>query len=456
MEDLNTLVAVSPIDGRYHSQTQHLSSFFSEFGLIKYRLKIEIKYLLFLIKLNIDSKFDTLTDAQKSEILNIYTNFSETDAQRIKVLEKECNHDVKALEYFIKDKLISMNCAFLVPFIHFGLTSQDINNCAITSSLKDFIYKIYIPHLLNIITIINIKSKQWKLIRMLAHTHGQPAVPTTLGKELKVYSYRLQKQLELLKDIKYYGKFGGAVGNLNAHYFAFPKRNWKNDLDRFLHSDLGLFREKFTTQIDNYENLAVLFDCLRRINSILIDFDKDLWHYISLNYLQQSININEVGSSTMPQKVNPINFENSEGNLLLSNSLLDFMSNKLPVSRLQRDLVDSTVLRNIGTIFGHIEIGFQSFEIGFSKIYPNYEAISVDLNKDMSILTEGIQVELRKQGIQNAYEINKKLARTNTKLSKPQLIEFIQNLDCIDQECKDKLSNISPVNYIGNAASFVN
>jgi adenylosuccinate lyase len=343
-----------------------------------------------------------------------------------------------------------------VPFIHFGLTSQDINNCAITSSLKDFIYKIYIPHLLNIITIINLKAKQWKLIRMLAHTHGQPAVPTTLGKEFKVYSYRLEKQLKLLEEIKYYGKFGGAVGNLNAHYFAFPERNWTEDLAQFLQKDLGLCRERFTTQIDNYENLAVLFDCLRRINTIMIDFDKDLWHYISLNYLKQSININEVGSSTMPQKVNPINFENSEGNLLLANSLLDFMSNKLPVSRLQRDLVDSTVLRNIGTIFGHIEIGFQSFEIGFSKIYPDEVTISSDLNKDMSILTEGIQVELRKQGIQNAYELNKQLARTNTKLSKPQLIEFIQNLDCIDQACKEKLMTISTDNYIGNAASFIN
>ena len=439
------ILNVSPIDGRYYEKTKCLNNYFSEYGLIKYRLLIEIKYLIYFIDI-IKIK---ITNAQLKSINDIIYNFNHREALIIKEYELKCNHDVKAIEYYIREKLNEVNMSFLNCYIHFGLTSQDINNMAITLSIKEFIYNIYVVKLKEIIKFIENQSINWKNIVMISKTHGQPAVPTTLGKEFKVFSYRLEKQLKLLNDIKYYGKFGGAVGNLNAHYFAYPTIKWDEEFKGFVNS-FGLIREKYTTQIDNYENLSVIFDCLKRINTILIDFNSDIWGYISINYFDQTYNDNEVGSSTMPQKINPINFENSEGNLLLSNNLLGFMSNKLPISRFQRDLTDSTILRNIGTIFGHILISFDNTLIGLKKISPNKNIIQSDLNNNYSVLSEAIQIIMRKNNIENSYEIIKSLFRKNNSLNKEVFKNIILKLD-LNETDKNKLLNLKHEDYIGNS-----
>lgn len=440
---------ISPIDGRYHNKTRKLSGYFSEFGFMKYRVEVEIKYFIFLNKLLSNHE----VSIKEPEILSILNNFCLEDCKRIKEIEDECRHDVKAVEYFIQEKFQtpSLNLSDYNQFIHFGLTSQDINNTSITKSLKDYIEKEYIPNLETIINSINEKARLWKDIVMLSRTHGQPAVPSTLGKELRVFSYRLEKQLDILRNVRYYGKFGGAVGNLNAHYLAYPDINWDKTLHDFLSNDLNLIRERYTTQIDNYENLAVVFDCLRRINTVILDLDRDVWQYISLEYLSQTFNKNEVGSSTMPQKINPINFENSEGNLMVANSLLDFMSNKLPVSRLQRDLTDSTVLRNIGSAFGYIEIAFSNFLVGLNKINPNTQIINKDLNNNISILTEGIQIILRREGIKNSYEKVKLMFRGKPYITYDDYNKFIDDLEELSDDARSVLKNITPETYIGNS-----
>jgi adenylosuccinate lyase len=442
-----SVLNITPIDGRYNSKTRRLSNYFSEFGFIKYRLEVEIKYLIFLGKqLEID---DIISN--ENIILDIYKLFNLKDCDRIKEIELTCNHDVKSIEYFIREKLDGLELSNINQFIHFGLTSQDINNTAITKSLKDYLEKEFIPILNKIICAINEKSKFWNEIVMLSRTHGQPAVPSTLGKEMRVFSYRLEKQLDILNNIKFYGKFGGAVGNLNAHYLAYPDIGWEVKLEEFLKYNLSLKRERYTTQIDNYENLAVVFDCIRRINTIILDLDRDIWQYISMEYLSQSFEENEVGSSTMPQKINPINFENSEGNLMIANTLFDFMSNKLPISRLQRDLTDSTVLRNVGSAFGYVEIAYQNFLVGFNKITPNILVINRDLNNNISILTEGLQIILRKEGVENSYELVKEMFRGKQHITYDDFYLFIDNLDSISTYSKNILKELTPEKYIGNS-----
>lgn len=439
------ILNITPIDGRYRNKTSILNHYFSELGFIKYRLTVEIKYLLFLSKkLKINIKEEEI-----DSINNIIKNFDCQECMRIKLYEYDCNHDVKAIEYYLRQKLEDLELKKLNPFIHFGLTSQDINNMAITFSIKHFVSEIYILRLTNIITKINLFSNEWKEIVMISRTHGQPAVPTTLGKEFKVFAYRLEKQLKILEKVQYYGKFGGAVGNLNAHYFSYPEIDWDQEFDNFV-AGFGLEREVFTTQIDNYENLAFVFDCFRRINTILIDFNRDIWSYISINYFNQNYAKNEVGSSTMPQKINPINFENSEGNLLIANNLLDFMSNKLPVSRFQRDLTDSTVLRNVGTICGHILISFHNLVSGLDKISPNQEVINRDLENNYSVLSEAIQVILRKNNIEDGYEIIKEHFRNNSKIDREVYRTIIKELKLNVKE-KEKLLNLKHSDYIGNA-----
>ena len=444
-----SLLNISPIDGRYNSKTKNLSEYFSEFGFMKYRVEVEIKYFLFLAsRLQQLKEIDILA---RYNIYKIWTNFSLKDCELIKGFERKCCHDVKAVEYFIAEKFIDLGLDEYTSFIHFGLTSQDINNTSITKSIKDFVLRDYIHDITTIIEQINEMADDWKQIVMLSRTHGQPAVPSTLGKEMRVFSYRLEKQLKILNSIEYFGKFGGAVGNLNAHLLAYPDIPWEEQLTHFLDTDLGLIRDKFTTQIDNYENLATIFDNIRRINTILIDFNRDIWQYISMEYLSQSFNKDEVGSSTMPQKINPINFENSEGNLLLANTLFDFMSNKLPISRLQRDLTDSTVLRNVGSCFGYCKLAYLNLMSGLSKISPNSIKINKDLENNVSIITEGVQVVLRKFGVKNAYEIVKDMSRGNKNLTLSEYKEFINSLECINGETKELLLNLSPFTYVGNS-----
>jgi adenylosuccinate lyase len=447
------LLNLSPIDGRYHTLTKNINEYFSEYGFMKYRLEVEIKYILFISDFLPEIYKHEMSPQSKDEIYNIFNNFSIDDCKRIKEIEKVCNHDVKSVEYFIREKLNKLGLSYLNPFIHFGLTSQDINNTSITRSIKQYINNNYLPFIREIVKVLNTHSQNWKTICMLSRTHGQPAVPTTIGKEFRVFVYRLSKQIDILTEVEYYGKFGGAVGNLNAHYLAYPDIEWDDKLTNFLESELDLTREEFTTQIDNYENLSVVFDCVRRINTILIDLNRDIWQYISLDYLKQRVLQNEVGSSTMPQKVNPINFENSEGNLGIANTLLDFLSNKLPVSRMQRDLTDSTILRNLGTIFGHVSIAYSNLIKGLNKIYPNKEKLDEDLNNNVAILTEGIQVLLRKEGIENAYEKLKNISRGNL-LTKEDLNNFADQLTNVSLETREKIKALTPLNYLGNSANF--
>ena len=442
---INSINAISPIDGRYSNQTSNLQDFFSEKALIKYRLKIEIEYFIKLTEIKIDG-LKSWRKSNNKLLRKIYTNFDEKNALEIKEIEKTTNHDVKAVEYFLKNKFKKLRFEKFSEFVHFGLTSQDINNSAIPLSIKDYIksYKLLIQSLLKL---IKQKSKEYKNISMLARTHGQPASPTRLGKEFKVFEVRINEQIKQLNNIPLSAKFGGATGNFNAHHLTFPKINWKKFAESFM-KDLGLKLSFPTTQIEHYDNLASLFDNLKRINTIIIDFNQDMWLYISMDYFKQKIKKGEIGSSAMPHKVNPIDFENSEGNLGLANSIFNHLSTKLPISRLQRDLTDSTVLRNIGVPIAHTIIGINSTIKGINKLLVNSEKINEDLENNWIVIAEGIQNILRKEGYPNPYELLKDLTRNNKKINQDTFTKFINSLD-ISEKLKKDLKKITPYNYTG-------
>ena len=442
---INSINAISPIDGRYSSQTSNLQDFFSEKALIKYRLKIEIEYFIKLTEIKIDG-LKSWRKSNNKLLRKIYTDFDEKNALEIKEIEKITNHDVKAVEYFLKNKFKSLRFEKFSEFVHFGLTSQDINNSAIPLSIKDYIksYKLLIQSLLKL---IKQKSKEYKNISMLARTHGQPASPTRLGKEFKVFEVRITEQIKQLNNIPFSAKFGGATGNFNAHHLTFPKINWKKFAESFM-KDLGLKLSFPTTQIEHYDNLASLFDSLKRINTILIDFNQDMWLYISMDYFKQKIKKGEIGSSAMPHKVNPIDFENSEGNLGLANSIFNHLSAKLPISRLQRDLTDSTVLRNIGVPIAHTIIGINSTIKGINKLLVNSDKINEDLENNWIVIAEGIQNILRKEGYPNPYELLKDLTRNNKKINQNTFTKFINSLD-VSEKLKKDLMKITPYNYTG-------
>jgi len=442
---INSINAISPIDGRYSNQTSNLQDFFSEKALIKYRLKIEIEYFIKLTELKIDG-LKSWRKSNNKLLRKIYTDFDEKNALEIKEIEKTTNHDVKAVEYFLKNKFKSLRFEKFSEFVHFGLTSQDINNSAIPLSIKDYIksYKLLIQSLLKL---IKQKSKEYKNISMLARTHGQPASPTRLGKEFKVFEVRITEQIKQLNNIPFSAKFGGATGNFNAHHLTFPKINWKKFAESFM-KDLGLKLSFPTTQIEHYDNLASLFDSLKRINTILIDFNQDMWLYISMDYFKQKIKKGEIGSSAMPHKVNPIDFENSEGNLGLANSIFNHLSAKLPISRLQRDLTDSTVLRNIGVPIAHTIIGINSTIKGINKLLVNSDKINEDLENNWIVIAEGIQNILRKEGYPNPYELLKDLTRNNKKINQNTFTKFINSLD-VSEKLKKDLMKITPYNYTG-------
>lgn len=444
---LNELTAISPIDGRYRHQVAFLSDYFSEFSLIKYRLYIEIQYFIALCKIPLPQ----LTDFDSSRfktLLSWYEQFSLEDALRIKEIEKTTNHDVKAVEYFLKEQFDKNGWTKHKEFIHFGLTSQDINNTAIPLTLKKFVHNHYYPLLDQLLDKLINLAEDWKNIVMLAHTHGQPASPTRLGKEITVFIERLHKQIGMLYIIPYAAKFGGATGNFNAHQAAFPQIKWDEFANAFVNGVLGLERSQNTTQIEHYDYLAALFDNIKRINTILIDFARDIWTYISMDYFKQKIVKHEVGSSAMPHKVNPIDFENAEGNLMLANTMLEFLSAKLPISRLQRDLTDSTVLRNIGVPFAHTFIAYKSLLKGMEKLLVNTDSINKDLDNNWMVISEAIQTILKREGIENAYELLKDLTRTNNNVQKIDIHQFIDKLP-IQDSVKHELKNLTPFNYTG-------
>ncbi|MDG2500058.1 MAG: adenylosuccinate lyase [Flavobacteriaceae bacterium] len=446
MNEFN-LNSISPIDGRYYNKTEVLSNYFSEKALIFYRLKVEIEYFISLCKIGIP-QLKNFDHNKFDDLRNIYLNFSNEDAIEIKRIEKITNHDVKAVEYFIKDKFETLNIIEFKEFIHFGLTSQDINNSAIPLSIKDFIDNVYMPKINEVLSAIDNKCDELKDITIIARTHGQPASPTKLGKEFKVFWTRINEQIKSLKNIPNSAKFSGAVGNFNAHKVAYPEIDWKKFSQNFIENELGLNYSFPTTQIEHYDSFAALCDNCRRVNNILLDMCVDIWTYISHDYFKQKIIKDEVGSSAMPHKVNPIDFENSEGNLGLANSTFDFFSNKLTKSRLQRDLTDSTVLRNIGVPFGHTLISFESLLKGLKKIYVNEVKINKDVEDNWIVVSEAIQTILRREGYSNPYEIMKELTRSNQKIDKNSLHEFIDKLD-IDNNIKNELKQISPYNYTG-------
>lgn len=444
---LNPLTAISPIDGRYHAKTKKLAEYFSEFGLIRYRVQIEIEYFIALSQTEIPF-FKNFPVNKLADLRAIYLNFTEEDANWIKNSEKITNHDVKAVEYFLKDKIKSLGLESFLEFIHFGLTSQDINNTAIPLSLKEGIQKIYLTQIHDLIAILNRYKKEWKEIPMLAKTHGQAATPTRLGKEIQVFSERIENQLKQLEQIPYSAKFGGATGNFNAHFVAFPEIDWVLFSNNFVNSTLGLSRSQTTTQIEHYDNLAALFDCLKRINTIILDLNRDMWTYISMDYFKQKLKDGEIGSSAMPHKVNPIDFENSEGNIGLANAILEHLSSKLPVSRLQRDLTDSTVLRNIGVPLGHTIIALESCINGLNKLVINEVKIAEDLENNWAVVAEAIQTILRREGFEKPYEALKELTRKNEKISKESVHDFIDSLQ-LEEKIKYELKLISPNNYLG-------
>jgi adenylosuccinate lyase len=443
---LNNLNAVTPIDGRYYNKTIKYGNYFSEQALIKYRVLVEIEYFIALSKTKIPV-FKSFRNESIEKIKNIYLNFSYEDAISIKEIEKETNHDVKAVEYFIKNKFKELRLNKYLEYIHFGLTSQDINNTAVPLSIKDALSSVYIPELNELVDLLDKKVKEYSEISMLARTHGQPASPTRLGKEIDVFKVRINEQLKCLHSIPLAAKFGGATGNFNAHVVAFPLIDWKNFASKLV-SSLGLYHSFPTTQIEHYDHLASLFDCLKRINTIIIDFNRDIWSYISMDYFKQKINKNEVGSSAMPHKVNPIDFENSEGNLGIANALFEHLSSKLPVSRLQRDLTDSTVLRNVGVPFGHSSIAIKSTIKGINKLIVNEDKIENDLNNNWAVVAEAIQTILRREGYPNPYETLKELTRKNTTINQKTIHQFIDTLS-INLEIKKELKNITPSNYTG-------
>ena len=444
---LSPLSAISPIDGRYHNATAQLAGYFSEYALIKYRVYVEIEYFIALCEHPLPQlqNFDrNITE----KLRNIYKNFSEADAQSIKDIEKVTNHDVKAVEYFIKQEFDKLNIAEYKEFIHFGLTSQDINNTAIPYSFKLALADVYYPLFDELIGVLKVYAAEWDKIPMLAHTHGQPASPSRLGKEIQVFVERLENQLHLLKQVPYSAKFGGATGNFNAHNIAYGSIDWKAFGNNFVDNILGLKRSQFTTQIEHYDNFAAQCDALKRINNILIDLDRDMWAYISMNYFKQKIKAGEVGSSAMPHKVNPIDFENSEGNLGLANAIFEHLAAKLPVSRLQRDLTDSTVLRNIGVPIGHTVIAMKSTIKGLNKLLLNEGAISADLEANWAVVAEAIQTILRREGYPNPYEALKELTRTNTHINADTIAEFVHTLQVSDS-VKEEIKKVSPSNYTG-------
>ena len=444
---LNPLTAISPIDGRYHSKTKKLAAYFSEFGLIRYRVQIEVEYFITLSQTEIPI-FKNFPSDKLGALRAIYLNFTEEDANWIKNSEKSTNHDVKAIEYFLKDRMKSLELESFLEYIHFGLTSQDINNTAIPLSLKEGIQKIYLPLIHELTALLNRYKQEWKEIPMLAKTHGQSATPTRLGKEIQVFSERIEVQLKQLDQITYSAKFGGATGNLNAHFVAFPEIDWVLFSNNFVNTTLGLSRSQTTTQIEHYDNLAALFDCLKRINTIILDLNRDMWTYISMDYFKQKLKDGEIGSSAMPHKVNPIDFENSEGNIGIANALFEHLSSKLPVSRLQRDLTDSTVLRNIGVPLGHTVIALESCINGLNKLVINEAKITEDLENNWAVVAEAIQTVLRREGFEKPYEALKGLTRINEKVSKESVHAFIDALP-VEEKIKKELKLISPHNYLG-------
>ncbi len=444
---MQALTAISPIDGRYRDKVDSLANYFSESALIRYRVMVEVEYFIALCELPLP-QLRGFDHALFDNLKEIYLDFTVEDAQKIKDIEKVTNHDVKAVEYFIKERFDALNLYEYKEFIHFGLTSQDINNTAVPCSFRDAIHDVYYPVIDELIAKLEELAEEWKDVPMLAKTHGQPASPTRLGKEIRVFVYRLTKQLELLKKVACSGKFGGATGNFNAHNVAYPEIDWTAFANKFLTEKLKIEREQYTTQISNYDNFAAVFDNLRRINNIVVDLDRDFWTYISMTYFKQKIKAGEVGSSAMPHKVNPIDFENSEGNLGIANAVLDHLSNKLPISRLQRDLTDSTVLRNIGVPLAHTIIAFKSTLKGLNKLIINKAAIEADLEDNWAVVAEAIQTILRREAYPNPYEALKALTRTNSKVTQASIAEFIDTLD-ISAELKEQLKQISPSNYTG-------
>jgi len=447
MSNLTALSAISPIDGRYRNTTQALADYFSEYALIKYRVLVEIEYFIELCELPLP-QLKGIDKSLYPSLRNIYINFTEADAQKIKDIEKITNHDVKAVEYFIKEKFDALNINEQKEFIHFGLTSQDINNTAIPYSLKDAMNKCLLPVLEDVVNKLKALSEEWKDVSMLAKTHGQPASPTRLGKEIYVFVARLEAQINQLKAVPYGAKFGGATGNMNAHHVAYPQINWMNFANNFVNKTLGLSRSYPTTQIEHYDNFAAFCDALKRINTILIDLDRDVWTYISMDYFKQKIKEGEIGSSAMPHKVNPIDFENSEGNLGIANAVLEHLAAKLPISRLQRDLTDSTVLRNVGVPLAHGLIAYKSLLKGLDKLILNKEAFEKDLENNWAVVAEAIQTVLRREGYPKPYEALKELTRTNTHITKDSISVFIDTLN-VSHEIKAELKKISPSNYTG-------
>ncbi len=451
--ELDVLTAISPIDGRYRNKTVELADYFSEYALIRYRVRVEIEYFIALCELPLP-QLENFDHSLLESLRDIYRNFSEQDAARVKEIESVTNHDVKAVEYFIKEKIDaiaaskSVDLSSFKEFIHFGLTSQDINNTSVPLSIKEALEHVYVPLIEELIEQLHDYAEEWKNVAMLAKTHGQPASPTRLGKEIMVYVYRLEEQLNALKDVPVTAKFGGATGNYNAHHVAYPQYDWREFGNQFVSEKLGLEREQYTTQISNYDWLAAIFDAMKRINTIVIDLDRDFWMYISMDYFKQKIKKGEVGSSAMPHKVNPIDYENSEGNLGIANAILAFLAQKLPISRLQRDLTDSTVLRNVGVPMGHALIAFQSTLKGLRKLILNEDKLHEDLESTWAVVAEAIQTILRREAYPNPYETLKALTRTNKKMDEQTIHEFIQTLE-VSEDVKKELMAITPWNYTG-------
>ena len=445
---LNALTAISPVDGRYRNKTEKLDAYFSEYALITYRTKVEIEYFITLCELPLP-QLASFDKGLFERLRDIYRNMTEEDAMRVKEIESVTNHDVKAIEYFIKEQFDKIDgLEHYKEFIHFGLTSQDINNTSVPMSIKDALNDVYYVQIEELLSILKKYANDWANIPMLAKTHGQPASPTRLGKEIMVFVYRIEQQLAILKTMPISGKFGGATGNFNAHHVAYPDFDWRSFGNRFLSEKLGIKREEYTTQISNYDNFGAIFDTMKRINTIIIDMDRDFWQYISMEYFKQKIKAGEVGSSAMPHKVNPIDFENSEGNLGIANAILEHLSGKLPISRLQRDLTDSTVLRNVGVPFGHIVIAIQSTIKGLNKLLLNEHAIYRDLDNCWSVVAEAIQTILRREGYPNPYEALKALTRTNNAINESSINDFINGLN-VSEELKEELRKITPHTYTG-------
>ena len=441
------LNAISPIDGRYYNKTKKLKKYFSEEALIKYRIQVEVEYFLALCNSSI-IQLNHFPIQKQKDLKSLYINFNTNDAKRVKEIEKETNHDVKAVEYYLKEKFDALNLSEFKEFIHFGLTSQDINNTALPISIKEALDDVYYPFINEILKLLKAKAKSWENISMLARTHGQAASPTRMGKEITVFIERIEQQLVLLKKLPLNAKFGGATGNFNAHHVTFPNINWVEFADNFIKNTFKLKRQKTTTQIEHYDNLSALMQNISRINTILIDFAKDIWTYIALDYFKQKIKDGEIGSSAMPHKVNPIDFENAEGNLSYANAIFEFLAKKLPISRLQRDLTDSTTTRNIGVPFAHSLIALSSLKNGINKLLINNIKIEEDLEKNWAVIAEAIQTILRREGFKNPYEKVKELTRTNSVINQEIISNFINNLN-INEHVKEELNNISPKNYTG-------